>query len=341
MSRQLMIAEVLGQPQAVSWLPWAVQYFFFIGIAACAALLACVWRWRGGDNAAHLERMALFIGLTCAITAPLALTADLHQTARFWHFYAYPTPWSWMPWGALFLPLFTLLIGLWFLALEFARLTGRPVALLRGIAPACALVAIGLLLYTGREVSVVRARPIWFSYGFPIVMFLSALQALLALLLLTLRERPGLQAPLARGMLLTLLLLGGAILLWVCGDTLSGAAVRHWLQTQAMARRYAVGWIALWGLTLACAAWAGSRRLPCGGTTLLVAGALGLSWLMRWTLLIEVQTIPKYNATYSPYSLPLGTDGLLAIVGTFGLWLALMIMVREAQAFLLRRKQHG
>lgn len=82
-----------------------------------------------------------------------------------------------MPWGALFLPLFTLLLGLWFLAIEFTRLTGRPVALLRGIAPACALVAIGLLLYTGREVSVVRARPIWFSYGFPIVMFLSALQA--------------------------------------------------------------------------------------------------------------------------------------------------------------------
>ncbi len=341
MSRQLTIAEVLSQPQAVSWLPWAVQYFFFIGIAACAALLACVWRWRGGDNAAHLERMALFIGLTCAITAPLALTADLHQTARFWHFYAYPTPWSWMPWGALFLPLFTLLIGLWFLAIEFTRLTGRRVALLRGIAPACALVAIGLLLYTGREVSVVRARPIWFSYAFPIVMFLSALQALLALLLLAMRERPGLQAPLARGMLLTLLLLGGAILLWVSGDTLSGAAARHWLQTQAMARQYAAGWIALWGLALACAAWAAYRRLPRSGAPLLVAGALGLSWLMRWTLLIEVQTIPKYNASYSPYSLPLGTDGLLAIVGTFGLWLALMIMVREAQAFLLRRKQHG
>ncbi|MBX9383750.1 tetrathionate reductase subunit C, partial [Serratia marcescens] len=135
--------------------------------------------------------------------------------------------------------------------------------------------------------------------------------------------------------------LGGAILLWVCGDTLSGAAVRHWLQTQATARQYAAGWIALWGLALACAAWAAYRRLPRGGAPLLVAGALGLSWLMRWTLLIEVQTVPKYNASYSPYSLPLGTDGLLAIVGTFGLWLALMIMVREAQAFLLRRKQHG
>ena len=197
------------------------------------------------------------------------------------------------------MPLFTLLLGLWFLAIEFTRLTGRPVALLRGIAPACALVAIGLLLYTGREVSVVRARPIWFSYGFPIVMFLSALQAVLALLLLAMRKRPGLQALLARGTLLTLLLLGGAILLWVCGDTLSGAAVRHWLQTQATARQYAAGWIALWGLALACAARAAYRRLP-RGAPLLVAGALGLSWLMRWTLLIEVQTVPKYNASYSP-----------------------------------------
>lgn len=96
------------------------------------------------------------------------------------------------------------------------------------------------------------------------------------------------------------MLLGGAILLWVCGDTLSGAAVRHWLHTQATARQYAAGWIALWALTLACAAWVAYRRLPRGGALLLVAGALGLNWLMRWTLLIEVQTVPKYNASYSP-----------------------------------------
>ena len=153
------------------------------------------------------------------------------------------------------MPLFTLLLGLWFLAIEFTRLTGRPVALLRGIAPACALVAIGLLLYTGREVSVVRP-PIWFKAR--ISDRFSALQAVLALL--AMRKRPGLQALLARGTLLTLLLLGGAILLWVCGDTLSGAAVRHWLQTQATARQYAAGWIALWGLALACAAWAAYRR---------------------------------------------------------------------------------
>mgnify|MGYP000007725791 CR=1 FL=1 len=101
MSHSLIIDEVLAHPQDVSWLPWAVQYFFFIGIAACAALFACVLHWRKKETA-NLENLTLLIALTCAITAPLALTADLHQTARVWHFYAYPTPWSWMPWGALF-----------------------------------------------------------------------------------------------------------------------------------------------------------------------------------------------------------------------------------------------
>ena len=104
MNHSLIIDEVLAHPQDVSWLPWAVQYFFFIGIAACAALFACVLHWRKKETA-DLENLTLLIALTCAITAPLALTADLHQTARVWHFYAYPTPWSWMPWGALFLPL--------------------------------------------------------------------------------------------------------------------------------------------------------------------------------------------------------------------------------------------
>ncbi len=85
MNHSLIIDEVLAHPQDVSWLPWAVQYFFFIGIAACAALFACVLHWRKQETP-ELENMTLLIALTCAITAPLALTADLHQTARVWHF---------------------------------------------------------------------------------------------------------------------------------------------------------------------------------------------------------------------------------------------------------------
>lgn len=59
-----------------------------------------------------------------------------------------------------------------------------------------------------------------------------------------------------------------------------------------------------------------------------VCCTMALAWLIRWTLLIQVQTVPKYNAHLIPYTLPSTTDGLQALIGTFGLWVALLIMVR-------------
>ncbi len=67
---------------------------------------------------------------------------------------------------------------------------------------------------------------------------------------------------------------------------------------------------------------------------------MALCWLMRWTLLIQGQTIPKFNAQFNPYTLPVGTDGWLAILGTFGLWIALLIIVSETVNGLARRRQH-
>lgn len=214
MMQPLIIEEVLTRPQAVSWLPWAVQYFFFIGIAACAALFGCVLHWRKKTHPT-LENLTLLIALTCAITAPLALTADLHQTARVWHFYAYPTPWSWMPWGALFLPLFTVFLGVWFLAQVYKQLTGKSYAVTKWFALASALAATGLLLYTGREVSVVQARPVWFSYAFVLAMFLSALQTFFALLIVGIRDDFLSQKRLALGQLLTLFALAIVIVFWI------------------------------------------------------------------------------------------------------------------------------
>ncbi|SUH37740.1 tetrathionate reductase subunit C (membrane protein) [Salmonella enterica subsp. enterica] len=49
----------------------------------------------------------------------------------------------------------------------------------------------------------------------------------------------------------------------------------------------------------------------------------------------------KFNAQFNPYSLPGGTDGWLAILGTFGLWIALLIIIRETLNGLTRRLQHG
>ncbi|EKJ8218377.1 tetrathionate reductase subunit TtrC [Citrobacter sedlakii] len=340
MMSPLIIEEVLARPQAVSWLPWAVQYFFFIGIAACGALFGAVLHWGKKDNPA-LESLTLLITLTCAITAPLALTADLHQTARVWHFYAYPTPWSWMPWGALFLPLFTAFLGLWFLAQVYRQLTGKSYTVIKWFAYASALAAIGLLLYTGREVSVVQARPVWFSYAFVLVMFLSALQTFLALLIVGLRDDFPTQKRLALGQMLTLLALAAVIIFWGCGDTLSGMAIRQWLAISASARHYASGWLAFWLISLLFSVIALRRLLSLPLRSLLALSAMALCWLMRWTLLIQGQTLPKFNAQFNPYALPAGTDGWLAILGTFGLWIALLIIIRESVNGLARRLQHG
>ncbi|QMN72609.1 tetrathionate reductase subunit TtrC [Citrobacter freundii] len=340
MNHSLIIDEVLAHPQDVSWLPWAVQYFFFIGIAACAALFACVLHWRKKETA-DLENLTLLIALTCAITAPLALTADLHQTARVWHFYAYPTPWSWMPWGALFLPLFTGFLGLWFLAQHVKRLTLKSYSVTKWLALGSALSAIGLLVYTGREVSVVQARPIWFSYAFPVAMFLSTLQTFLALLIATTNSKDALPRKLAWGQMVTLIALAIVVAIWVSGNTLSGSAIRQWLDVASSAQHYAIGWVALWLVSLALCGLVVRYPLSLPLRILLAFSAMALCWLMRWTLLIQVQTVPKFNAQFNPYTLPGGTDGWLAIVGTFGLWIALIIIFREALNAIARRMQHG
>lgn len=340
MSR-IIIEEVLAQPQTVTWLPWAVQYFFFIGLSACAALLACVARWARPEKSAVFEGRCLFIALTCGITAPLALTADLHQTARFWHFYAWPTPWSWMPWGALFLPLFTLLLGLWFLLFHLRHVIPRGIPAMRWLAFGAALTAFGLLLYTGREVSVVRARPLWFSYWYPLVMFASAMSALLALLMMVMKSQRDLVRLLAKGLVATLLLLAAVMMAWFWGDTLSGEALRQQWQLNAEMRFYALMVMALWGISLACALYASRYALPVGATLAVTLVGAAMCWVLRWAFVIGGQEIPKFNALINAWTLPWGTDGWLAIIGTFGLWFALMITVREGVNWLSRRLQHA
>ena len=336
----MVIDEILAQPQEITWLPWAVQYFFFVGIASCAALLACIARWLTHRHSERFERVCLFIALTCGITAPLALTADLHQTARFWHFYAWPTPWSWMPWGALFLPLFTLLLGLWFLLVHLRPLSVRFTPLMRWLALATALTAVGLLLYTGREVSVVRARPLWFSYGFPLAMFISAMSALLAFLSLVLRPHADLARRLAQGQVITLLLLAAVMTGWYLGDTLSGAALRPQWQLSHAARVGMLAIMVLWAAALLIALLASRYTIPLTAAFVSALLVAGMCWTLRWTLLIGGQIMPKNNALINDYTLPLGTDGLLAIVGTFGLWFALMITLRAGVNWLSRRLQH-
>ncbi len=189
--------------------------------------------------------------------------------------------------------------------------------------------------------SVVQARPVWFSYAFPVAMFLSALQTFLALLISVSKSEGTLARKLAWGQIVTLVALALVVVAWASGNTLSGSAIRQWLDVASSAQHYAIGWVVLWLISLVLCTLVLRNPLSLPLRIVLALSAMALCWLMRWTLLIQVQTVPKFNAQFNPYTLPSGTDGWLAIVGTFGLWIALIIIVREALNAIARRMQHG
>ncbi|WP_227719694.1 tetrathionate reductase subunit TtrC [Yersinia proxima] len=337
MIQETMIREILARPQDIAWLPWAVQYFFFIGLACGAVLFAggqriCARQGKLSAQQSQWEFAALMLAVTTVIVAPLALNADLHQPARVWHFYAHFTPWSWMSWGSIFLPLFSLLVMGYFLALIYSRLKAKPLPrLLAGLALLCGLSAISILLYTGREVSILRAQPLWFSWWLPLFIFLTACQAIPSLLALWLWREPQYQRPLARWQLISLGALALVTLLWASGNNPSAQALRHWaVQSPFIALFPLVLWLLLFGLAL----FNGRKTLstPVIATQALIA--LTLCWSVRWLLLMQTQTLPKYNVLANPYTLPLGSEGLLAIIGTFGLWVAAIIAIREGVKWL-------
>ncbi|QHB32275.1 tetrathionate reductase subunit TtrC [Yersinia canariae] len=337
MIQDSMIREILARPQDIAWLPWAVQYFFFIGLACGAVLFAGGQRLlsrRGARSVqqSQLEFTALMLVVTAVVVAPLALNADLHQPARVWHFYAHFTPWSWMSWGSLFLPLFSMLVMGYFLALIYSRLKAKPLPrLLAGLAFLCALSAISILLYTGREVSILRAQPLWFSLWLPLFIFLTACQAIPALLAGWLWRDPQYQRPLAKWQLITLVALAGVTLLWASGDNPSAQALRHWAAQSPFTAAMPV---ALWSLLFGLSLFNRKKTFSTSLVAVQVLIALVLCWSVRWLLLMQTQTLPKYNVLANPYSLPLGSEGLLAIVGTFGLWVTAIIAIRESVSWI-------
>ncbi|HCR61437.1 MAG TPA: tetrathionate reductase subunit TtrC [Serratia liquefaciens] len=352
-----MIREIMARPQEIAWLPWAVQYFFFIGLA-CGSVVIAVWlRWREPNKTVRLELAAVSLAVVSGTVAPLALSADLHQPARIWHFYAHFTPWSWMSLGSLFLPLFTLLVMGYFALLMRSRLRAETLPFwarwlqifpawreekwLRWVALATLLSAASILLYTGREVSVLRAQPLWYSLWLPWLLLLTAVQAVPPLLACWLRHEPQWQPRLAGYQAVSLLLLCFSCLGWWLDGSTSSAAL-HRLASQGVVWLLAGIAVVVSILLLLALAWrARSQALGAKGLLGQCMVALLLCWGVRWLLLMQTQTLPKFNVLANPYVLPLGSEGLLAILGTLGLWIALIIGIRELQHQLMEKKHYG
>ncbi|MFM5138998.1 NrfD/PsrC family molybdoenzyme membrane anchor subunit [Aeromonas rivipollensis] len=347
----MTINELLAPDQPITWLPWAVQYFFLIGLAYGALWLGAADLWRKAPDR-RLQTLAAVLMMGAGVVAPIALTADLHQPARAWHFYAQTRFTSIMWYGAYLLPLFSLLSMLfgWLLlrpnlarrgeerdrVAALARLLclghwpGEP--WLKPLALMAALSGLSIALYTGLETMVVAARPLWHTPWLPWLLALSALLAAQSALLLLNRLLAGWQQHTEAGLLRqirpTLALLALSLLGWALFGGAS-AAEANALYRLDPSWRLAAHWLLLTLALLGLLLLAGHRfspRLQTWGLGLL---ALHLVWGLRWLVLIQGQLAPKYGAGVYVYQIAWGPAGVLGILGTFGLLLALLVALSE------------
>lgn len=350
-----LVTEVVVPRYGLAWYPWAVQYFFLVALSYCTLWLSAPGLL-GAKNWLKTSRLALFACVSTTLVAPVALLADLHQPLRFWHFYAHPTPWSWMSIGAFVLPLYVgavVALGYLFWRPSMQELRDAPglqglVARLvclgnwqtpRVLVPLLTLAALalstGIILYTGAEVAVVKGRPLWNTVWLP-VMFLTTGILGATGLVLVLNRISGVRHLATDRRMLSIMTLSGLIcgliaLTWYLdGSNEVSGSVAEALESI----RGNPTWrnMAFWGLFagafLTASAWLLSIR-PRLQPLAWLAGLLALhvAWMFRWAVLMDVQTVARNTAGTNDYSIAFGSSGWLGVIGIFGLWLAALLLI--------------
>ncbi len=356
-----MAIELLAPRYAIAWYPWAVQYFFLIAISYATLWLAAPALVFGKQRWLPTARLAMLACLTTTLVAPVALLADLHQPLRFWHFYAHATTSSWMSVGSLLLPLYVVsVLALawlaWRPALQANRQApGLPGLLARwlsggsGATPRAALVLVGLaalalstgiMLYTGAELAVVKARPLWNTVWLPPMLVATGFIAA-AGLVLVLNRISGMRDLASSGQMLKVLLGACVVAGLVAGSWFldginanvgSVAAALDSVRASPSWRSTAL-WggltgVALFGAVLYLLTRPAARR-PALYAWAWVLGlvAIHMGWMFRWVVLMDVQHVARNSAGFHHYGIPAGSSGVLGIVGTFGLWLAAILVI--------------
>ncbi|MCS0381862.1 polysulfide reductase NrfD [Vibrio diabolicus] len=362
------ITEVLVQPQAMAWLPWAVQYFFYIGSAYAAAILFLI-ALLFEQHTSHRLRTALVLTLAIsAIVGPLALTGDLHQPGRAWHFYAHITPWSWMSLGSLFLPVFSGLavVTAWlYLRQDLINLRNQPGKVLPIISKLSlgewvlsrrvmlmvsaitVLSGITIAVYTGAEIAVVKSRSLWHQPASPILWFVTAFMGAVGFALLIWLLLPSQSKILTSGdtrLLKKSVVISGVLTLillpvWASNNSaFSLYSSEQWIQNIALLTLVILGSIIFAFMTMRDTKSSTTSRIHrVIGSLCLSWITLASAWLIRWFTIMEVQTIAKFDAGLYPYQLTVDGNGWIGIIGMLGLWLALALLASE----LIQPKQHS
>jgi tetrathionate reductase subunit C len=344
---EIPITEIVTNEYQISWLPWAVQYFTLIGMSYSAVLLTLPGFVFHKPDYKSLAHVALFVAVITTIVAPVSLLADLHQPARFWHFYVYLSPWSWMWIGAMILPLYV------FSVLVYAWLVYRPELIQRGqqekgivaaiarysalgrwqkpelikvLGICSAILGMFIALYTGAEVMIVKARPLWHTYALPVMFMITAMGGAAGLAHLINRLHFNNTTDVARQLnqILIAVSLFSIIVgvLWLItgamGYSSSAAKALYLLQSDRQ-----------WQITLIIESFAvllvlfvanlNNVNKYFNNAWLIGFIAIYSAWMFRWMVFIDVQRIPRYGAGTYSYGIPLGHEGIVGILGTLGL----------------------
>lgn len=348
---KMVIKEILTPDIAITWLPWAVQYFFMIALAYGTVWVATTEiLFNQGKNKRLLLLSALLM-ISAAIVAPISLLSDLHQPARAWHFYAQLRLSSWMWFGAFLLPIFNVLaivLG-WLLLRDALKEQGKgndwfakycrflafgqwhSNRLIKIVAVIAFLFSLTIALYTGMEVMVVKARVLWNTGWLPFSLAstgaLSAAGTLIVLNHFVNGYDSKTTTTLLKWCSWTLkifVLIAAAWILTGSASANEAARLMEFSPTWQLAAIWvAVCIVVLMALLL--------KSKNASKLSLLFTGflAIHLAWGIRWIILIQSQVAPKYGAGTYFYEISWGPDGILGIVGTFGLWIAIILFLSE------------
>nr|WP_298414595.1 NrfD/PsrC family molybdoenzyme membrane anchor subunit [uncultured Halomonas sp.] len=352
-----MAIEMLVPRYGIAWYPWAVQYFFLIALSYATLWLAVPGLIFGKKAWMPTARIAMLACVSTTLVGPVALLADLHQPLRFWHFYGYPAPWSWMSLGSFILPLYLGAVVVlawmsWRPALKarsqhddgwFSKVAGwlswghwevpRPLMVLVGLG-ALAL-SLGIMVYTGAEVAIVRARPLWHTYWLPFAFVATGFIGACGLVMLLNRISQVRNAITNRQMFSVMIgaciAMGFIALTWFLdGVNAVDGSVAMALDSIKDSEQWRN--TALWGGIAGIALFVIAiilrlRERLWGWGWLVGLLALHVAWMFRWVVLMDVQTVARNSAGYHNYDMAFGSYGLMGILGTFGLWIAAILLI--------------
>lgn len=351
------MVEVLVPRYGIAWYPWAVQYFFLFGLSYASLWLAAPGIIFGNKRWLPMARLAMLACVTTSVAGPVALLSDLHQPLRFWHFYAHPTPWSVMSLGSFLLIVYFAVIVLlawlswrpalaeraqeddgWFSAIAGWLTLGQwqvSRILMMMVGLAALVLSFGVVLYTGSEVAIVRARPLWYTAWLPVILLTTAVVGACGLMLVLNRFSKAYHLAVKQQalnvMFIACLATGLVALAWLVsgltGMNDSVAAALDTVRDSAEWRQTAI-WGSLAGGALVVATFYARLRSRVWRHAWLVGLlALHVTWTFRWVVLMNVQTIARNTGGINEYHLTFGSYGLMGIIGTFGLWIAVVFLI--------------